>query len=377
MRRPVALLTGPRRDALSGVSTHLNLLLTSRLADEFALVHFEVGSEGHCETALVRAVRLIASPFRLGAVLLARRAAIVHLNTALTLRAYWRDLVYAIVAKLCGARLVCQIHGGPLPQAFCRGSRLLADFVSATLRLSDAIVAGYESECDAFRQFLGSTPVFVFPNAVDHEAFATVSHTGSSPQEALRLLYIGRLVHEKGLAEVLEALELTHRRGVETQLVIAGTGPAEGSLRQAAADRGLGNVHFVGPVRGAEKRNLLERADVLVLPTYHVEGLPYALLESMAAGLAVIATPVGAIADLVADGVNGLLIEPRSPPAIAAAIQRLASDRTALAQMSAAARATIVAHYSIDRLADELCSLYRDLCARPTSRRIARTRARD
>lgn len=371
----MALLTGPRRDALSGVSTHLNLLLTSRLAEEFRLVHFEVGREGRNETAFGCALRLIASPVRLGATLLAHRAAIVHINTALTVRAYWRDLAYAVVAKLCGARVIYQIHGGPLPQAFCRGSRLLAAFVRATLRLADAIVAGYKSECEAFRQLLGSTQVLLFPNAVDHAPYAKLTRSGASPQEPLRLLYIGRLVPEKGLAELLEALALTRGRCVETQLVVAGTGPAETSLREVAADRRLGNVHFVGPVRGAAKMNLLAWAHVFVLPTYHVEGLPYALLEGMAAGLAVIATPVGAIADLVEDGSNGLLIEPRSPPAIAAAIHRLASDRAALAQMSTAARASVVAHYSIARLADELCCLYRDLCARATKQRIARVRS--
>src|SRR4029077_20994912 len=64
-QRATALLLGPRRDALSGVSTHLNLLLGSRLAEEFALIHFEVGSEGRNEGALGRVVRLIVSPLRL------------------------------------------------------------------------------------------------------------------------------------------------------------------------------------------------------------------------------------------------------------------------------------------------------------------------
>src|SRR5207248_5445046 len=112
-----ALLLGPRRDALSGMSTHVSLLLKSRLAQEFALIHFEVGGEGRNEGALGRAARLIVSPVRLAAAVLARRAVIVHLNTALTVRAYWRDLVYAIVAKLCGAKVLYQVHGGALPRS--------------------------------------------------------------------------------------------------------------------------------------------------------------------------------------------------------------------------------------------------------------------
>jgi glycosyltransferase involved in cell wall biosynthesis len=116
---------------------------------------------------------------------------------------------------------------------------------------------------------------------------------------------------------------------------------------------------------------LLERADVFVLPSY-AEGLPYALLESMAAGVPVIATRVGGIPELVAHGSNGLLVEPQAPQAIAVAIRTLACDREALAKMSAASRVTIAARYSIGRLAAEFGRVYADLCARATSRRIAR-----
>jgi glycosyltransferase involved in cell wall biosynthesis len=371
VQRATALLLGPRRDALSGVSTHLSLLLTSRLAQEFELIHFEVGSEGRNEGALGRAARLIVSPFQLATAVLAHRAVIVHLNTALTWRAYWRDLAYAIVARLCGATVLYQVHGGALPQAFCRGHRLLTAFVRATLRLPGAIIAMSASEADAFRRFVGSTPVFAFPNGVDCAPYATLARTPSLPGVPLRLLYIGRLVREKGLYELLQGLALARSQGVAAELVIAGAGPEEARLQQAAVAHGLEGVSFRGTVRGAAKMTLLERADVFVLPSY-AEGLPYALLESMAAGVPVIATRVGWIPELVADGINGLLVEPQAPQAIAVAIRTLACDREALARMSAAGRATIAAGYSIGRLAGELCRVYADLCARASGRRIAR-----
>jgi glycosyltransferase involved in cell wall biosynthesis len=371
VRRATALLLGPRRDALSGVSTHVSLLLTSRLAQEFALIHFEVGGEGRNEGALGRAARLIVSPLRLAAAVLAHRAVIVHLNTALTVRAYWRDLAYALVAKLCGAKVLYQVHGGALPQAFCRGHRLVTALVRTTLRLPDAIVTMCAPESDAFRRFVGSTPVFTLPNGVDCALYGTLVRTPSSPGVPLRLLYMGRLVREKGLYELLQGLALARGQGVPAELVIAGAGPQEARLRQSAAALGLERVSFPGPVRGAAKMSLLERADVFILPSY-AEGLPYALLESMAAGVPVIATRVGGIPELVADGINGVLVEPRSAEVIAGAIGRLARDRAALSRLSAAARATIAARYSIERLAADLCRLYADLSARAASRRIAR-----
>lgn len=362
MRRPVALLTGPRRAALSGVSTHVDLLLGSELAHSFSLIHFEVGREGRDESRAARALRLIVSPVRLAYRLLAQRVAIVHVNTALTVRAYWRDLVYMLVARLCRARVLYQVHGGPAPQAFCRGRRLSGAFVRATLGLADAIVVMSGSEREAFRRFGVAAPVLALPNGIDCRPYEALVREPATHGRPLRLLYLGRLVREKGLYELIEALHLARVQGITAELILAGEGPEAAGLGEAVTARGLARVRFVGPVRGAGKTALLSWADLLVLPSY-AEGLPYALLESMAAGVPAIATRVGAIPEVVADGVSGLLLEPGAPPAIAAAIRALAVDRAALARMSEASRAIVRTRYSIHRLAGELGALYARLHA--------------
>jgi glycosyltransferase involved in cell wall biosynthesis len=114
-------------------------------------------------------------------------------------------------------------------------------------------------------------------------------------------------------------------------------------------------------VFGRDKLELLGGADAFLFAS-HSEGLPYALLESMAAGVPVVATRVGAVPDLVVDGVHGLLVPPRDPGAIAGAIRKL-MDRELLARMSSTCRKRIAAGYSIDRLAGRFCSLYSELCA--------------
>src|ERR1700682_199740 len=101
MKTPAALLLGPCREAMSGVSTHLNLLFASRLAEKFRLSHFQVGREGRDERVFGRLVRLAASPVLLAATIVLRRVSIVHINTSSDMRGYWRDLVYMIVARMC------------------------------------------------------------------------------------------------------------------------------------------------------------------------------------------------------------------------------------------------------------------------------------
>jgi glycosyltransferase involved in cell wall biosynthesis len=346
------------------VSTHVNLLLGSRLADDFELVHFRVGSEGREEGALARWLRLLASPFALALAILARHAAIVHLNTSLNPRAYWRDLAYLAVAKCCGARVLYQVHGGALPQDFFARSRLLTAFLRATLRAPDVIVVLAQCELAAYRRFVPAQNVAVLPNGIDCRPFDSTPTVRSFPEQPLRLLYIGRIAREKGLYEILQGMRLAKELGVDASLVVAGKGEEEARLQRYAGALGLGGrVSFTGPVFGADKVKLLGGCDLVVLPSY-AEGLPYALLESMAAGVPVIATPVGAIPDVVTEGTHGLLVPPRDGKAIANALAALCADRERLSWMSRACRRRIRAAYSVDRVANELGLTYGELCNR-------------
>jgi glycosyltransferase involved in cell wall biosynthesis len=364
MKRPVVLVLGPHRDAVSGVSTHLNCLFGSRLAEEFSLVHFQVGAEGRTERAIGRLARLLISPLSLALAILVRKAAIVHLNTSLNAGAYWRDLAYLIVARSCGARVLYQVHGGVLPQQFFRG-RALTAFLRWTLRIPDAIVVLARSELAAYRSLVPAQQVRALPNAIDCAPYARVSRSRSDPAQPLKLAYVGRLIRSKGLYEAVQAVSVAKRHGVKATLVIAGSGPEESALREYAHRLDVAcEVRFTGPVCGDRKIGLLAQADAFVLATYHPEGLPYALLEAMAAGLPVITTRIGAIPDVLAERVHGLFVPGRDPHAIYRAIVALSADRERLARMSAACRARIAAAYSVERLSGELRRLYAELsCA--------------
>jgi glycosyltransferase involved in cell wall biosynthesis len=380
MNRPVVLILGPHLAAVSGVSTHLNLLMDSTLGDEFDLVHFQVGSEGRKEGALGKLLRLLVSPFALAATIIFRHVTIVHLNTSLNPRAYWRDLAYLFVAKALGARVLYQVHGGKLPRDFFAGRRLPTAFLRWTLELPNVVVVLAQCELEAYRHFIPRQHVVVLPNGIDCRPFGAVPTVRSSPERPLNLVYIGRVAREKGLYETLQGMRLAHELGVDARLVIGGSGAEEVRLKRYAQALGIASrVTFAGPVFGADKVKLLAGADVMLLPSYS-EGLPYALLEGMAAGIPVIATPVGAIPDVVTEGTHGYLVPPRDGKAIAEALAMLAGDRERLSWMSRACRRRIRAAFSIERLAAQFTLQYAQLCGdvaiagaghspRPASRR--------
>lgn len=365
MNAPVVVILGPHRAAISGVSTHVNLLMGSALREDYELVFFQVGSEGRDEGAAGRLLRLIASPFALFATILFRHAALVHINTSLNTRAYWRDLAYLFVAKLLRARVVYQVHGGALPGEFFRGRRALTAFLRWTLTLPDLVVVLASSELEAYGSFVPGQDVVALPNGIDCRPYAHIPTLLTRPGDPLRLIYIGRLAREKGLYEALQAMRLALDLGVDARLTVAGAGPEGARLRRYAAALGIAQrATFVGPVSGSDKVNLLAGADVMLLPSY-AEGLPYALLEAMAAGVPVLATPVGAIPDVVSHGTHGYLVPVRDGKSLAAALACLSGDREKLSWMSRACRRRVRAAYSIERLAAELAVRYRDLLGGP------------
>jgi glycosyltransferase involved in cell wall biosynthesis len=258
--------------------------------------------------------------------------------------------------------VVYQVHGGALPRRFFAGRPALTRFLRWTLGLPDLLVVLARCELEAYREFLPGRDVTALPNGIDCRPYSLLPIVSCAADTPLQLVYIGRLAREKGLYEALQGVRLAHELGVDARLVVAGGGPEEARLKRYAHALGISTrVTFAGPVFGADKVRLLEGAHAMVLPSYS-EGLPYALLESMAAGVPVIATPVGAIPDVMTDGTHGFLVPPRDGKAIAEALAVMAGDRERLSWMSRACRRRIRAAFSIDRVAAEFAVHYASLC---------------
>lgn len=356
------MVLGPSLNAVSGVSTHLNQLFHSSLAKEFNLLHFQVGSEGLEESLISRLSRFLFSPIHFFWQLIQKKPQIVHLNTSLVQKSYWRDIAYLFVARIMGKKIVYQVHGGELPQVFFRDNRLLTGLLKLALSSVNVVVLLAQEELLAYHNFVPAQSLEVIPNAIEMYADAQWKKTPSSQDESLRLVYVGRLAENKGIFEIVEALRILRSKGKNVQLVVAGSGPEEVRLRSHVEDLGLNDhVSFVGAIFGEEKKRIWEEADLFVFPTYHCEGLPYTLLESMAARTPPVVSPVGAIPDVMEDGVHGVFVPSRNPGALAEAIERLDSNRELICRMGEASRRRVADHYTVERLAKDFCRIYYNL----------------
>jgi glycosyltransferase involved in cell wall biosynthesis len=165
--------------------------------------------------------------------------------------------------------------------------------------------------------------VELVPNGVDRSVFqprdrAEARAAAGLPLDGRQILYVGRLVREKGVLDLLAAFELVAARAPDVRLVIGGDGPCQVACRAAAA-RWPGRIVLTGARPLAGVADLMAAADVVTLPS-HAEGTPNVVLEALASGRRVVASAVGGIPDVLGEGTESVLIPPGDPRALASAL---------------------------------------------------------
>jgi glycosyltransferase involved in cell wall biosynthesis len=213
---------------------------------------------------------------------------------------------------------------------------------------------------------LGRKSLYI-PNALDLERFGKPRRPEirqakrrelGLPLDAFLAITVGRLAPQKGYPVLLEAVTPVLAEMPAAHFLIVGGGEQETELKEMAIDRGLGQaVHFLGLRPDVE--DLLAAADLFVSSSLW-EGLPTVILESMAAGLSVVATDVSGTREIVEDGATGLLVPPQDARALAQAILEAGRDRARSARMAERARHRVKA-FSIANVAQQHMEVYQRL----------------
>jgi glycosyltransferase involved in cell wall biosynthesis len=184
--------------------------------------------------------------------------------------------------------------------------------------------------------------------------------TAPDPSPDAPILYFGRLSPEKGLTDLLRAMQQLPA----IRLQVAGEGPQRAELERLSMDLGLANVKFVGRVAGPQLNRLISSSRFTVLPSRAYETLGKTILESYAWGRAVVASDLGSRRELVHEGETGVLFRAGDVQQLAAAISFLAEQPTLAAEMGAAGRTLVANQYSAESHYIALTNLYQQLATR-------------
>jgi glycosyltransferase involved in cell wall biosynthesis len=238
------------------------------------------------------------------------------------------------------------------------------------------LILRYLKQSSAFYQILSSRSyevmtkhgfkaeqIIYIPNGIDTEKFKPDPALRPDPTRPERdILCVARLQYPKGIDILLHAWKrmmtapTAWRLHLQPRLLIAGTGQQEEQLKYLAKVLEIeDSVIFLG--NRSDVTNLLHKAWGFILPS-RWEGMPNALLEAMSCGVPSIATRVSGSEDIVVNNVNGLLIEPEQPLAMAQALKDLITDTELATHLASEGRATVIQKYQLRHITEECIKLY-------------------
>jgi len=205
--------------------------------------------------------------------------------------------------------------------------------------------------------------IWMIPNGVDPETYRPsaidqpLRDKYANPSEKI-VLYVGRLVPEKGVNVLIGAIPRILAAHQNTKFIIVGEGYSREMLSSLSKSLGVDRkVFFTGYVSDDEVKGLLGLADLLVVPSIY-EPFGIVCLEAMASGTPVVASDTGGLSEIVEDGVTGLKVPPNNSDAIAHAVNRLLSDGALRGSMSKVARGRAMGRFSWKAIADLTTRMY-------------------
>ncbi len=267
----------------------------------------------------------------------------------------------AVSAKLFyKTPVIATAHGSDV---FALRGKLFDKLRRYVLRRSDAWTSNSRATAAALGGDLSLPRPHIVPMGVDVTRFQSGQRTKlrqGLPENELVLLFVGRLVEQKGADNLLEAFTLLPPAlRARTCLWIVGDGQDRGRLEQQAQTLGVdGKVRFWGHVSNDLLPDFYAAADLFVVPSGGVEGQGVVLTEAFAARVCVLATRAGGIQEIIEDGLTGMLVQPRQPQQLAHAIADLLRDRALRERLAENALARVNRLYDIEKTAKEFELLY-------------------
>ncbi|MGC8494380.1 MAG: glycosyltransferase family 4 protein [Syntrophobacteraceae bacterium] len=366
------LMSGHISPPMGGVAAFYESLLASSLPEKVNL-RFVLTSSQKRELASSGAFTLfnLSSAFadciRFTKAHLAHRPQVSHIPATFGL-SFLKHSACVLIAKLLGSRVIlhphCSLKTLYTGKSICwqRFFRLVVDLVDGMIALSSE-----------WRELCASCPelsMYQIPNAIDLSPYREAAREQLAKRHRsgpFKVFYMGYLGKAKGSFDLVDAAKLVLDEGLDAVFDLVGDEltPGERSMLSEHIQRVVpgDRVRLHPGVFDSRKLDFFRTADIFIYPSHH-EGMPIAVIEAMASALAIVATRVGGLPDLVVDGKNGILVQSERPDQMTSAILRLARDENTRYSMQQKSCQVAMERFGMEQRVDQFVSVYRAVYAR-------------
>lgn len=340
-----------------GMLSVIQALLSSSLASTWRLEVICSHQRGSLLSRLGIALRAYLSVFWR---LCCGRVTLLHVHVA-ERGSFFRKSIFVWMAAAFHVPVVMHMHGAEFETFHAHCPRWVQAYITATLNQSGCIMALSE-HWRAFYTRISHARVEVISNFIQAVHKEVPLREGRYP--SIGVLFLGRYGPRKGIDDLIKAVSQLETDGAATlpefEVLCGGDGDRQ-SVRRAVEVAGLcGRFQVAGWIDQPQRAEWIDRCELFVLPSY-AEGLPVAIIEAMEAGLAILATSVGGIPEMVEHGVNGWLFEAGDVDGLTAGLAGLLTDATLRQRLGRAARQHYLSHYSEQAVISRIDAIYRDL----------------
>ena len=340
------LVAGPVDSAVGGVASIMRSLVGMELLSA-NIVFFDTAKPSTRAKQIVRPVKIVGSLIRA----LVRQKVDILVVFSSAGASFWEKCLWMYLARQLRVASMVMMVDGNFPSFYARLPDSLKGFTRFSLSKFDTVIVQSKYWLDFYRKVSPSAHLCELRFGVDCQLFRPGQWYDKKQTTILTILYVGWFIEAKGVFDLLEAAMLLKERGIQFRLRLVG--PYQGNerrlkvlIRQARLQE---HVSILGALDSDQALHAeYRRADLFVLPS-HAEGFPVALLEAMASGLAVVASAVGGIPDILNDDRYGLLVRSHDPVQLASTIESLIKDLDLQKRMRNFARKRVVSSFTLEQ----------------------------
>lgn len=354
------LITGPNLDdskQVGGIITVINTILSVITVENKFFSRSPVQEE---KSSIVGKLKWFGKIFQFISINSKGHFDVIHVHTAMNKSAIFRDYIWVFLGLFFKAKVLLHVHGGKY--LFEKPSSSLIRWCIDRMftRADTIVVLSVKERQSLIDLYTVSKPIHVLENAIDLKQIPDFKPEANRDIAIVRLIFIGRVTESKGLHDILEGIKMmtpSEREKFEFDMYGEGDLLEEmlSGFKTYLGDR----FNYHGIVSGEGKWHAMDRSNIFLLPSRYGEGLPMALLESMALGKIVLTTNDASIGLVVKDGQNGFIVDKYNPKQIKDVMLRIVGlDQIEKDKLSERAKDTVFEKYSAEQYIIKLESIY-------------------